>query len=142
MIFDSSALIAACLEAHPKHSSASSWLRSAKRKEFEYIVSAHSLLEVYSVLTSAPFQPRILPATAKRLIDQNVISEAKIIFLTDREYIAVIEKTSESGLKGGIIYDAIVVECARKSHAEEILTSNTKDFSRLIPDESIKIITL
>lgn len=141
-IFDTSALIAACIQVHPKHHSALSWLKRAKNKEIEYIVSAHSLLEVYSVLTGAPFKPRISPSTAKKLIDRNIREDAKIISLSEKEYFRIIEKMERLGLKGGIVYDGIVVECALKSKSSEIITCNTKDFSRLIPDESIKIIAL
>lgn len=141
-IFDSTALIAACVEAHPKHSSALSWLKRAKNKEIEYVVAAHSILEVYSVLTGAPFKPRISPFTAKKLIEQNIKDDAKIISLSEEEYLRIIDNMVQLGLKGGIVYDAIIVECARKSKSGEIITSNTKDFSRLIPDDSIKIITL
>ena len=141
-VFDSSALIAACVEVHPKHHSAISWLKQAKNKEIEYIVAAHSLLEVYSVLTSAPFKPPVSPATAHQLIEQNIKRDAKIISLSEQEYFQVIDSMVRSGLRGGIAYDAIVVKCARKCKAKEIITSNIKDFSRLIPDDSIKIIAL
>lgn len=141
-VFDSSALIAACVEAHPKHASAISWLKRAKNKEIEYLVSAHSLLEVYSVLTRAPFKPPISPSTAKRLIEQNIKKDAKIISLTGKEYFQIIDRMTQLGLTGSIVYDAIIVECARKSKAKEVITSNIKDFTRLIPDDSIKIITL
>jgi predicted nucleic acid-binding protein len=135
-------LVAACVEAHPKHTSSLSWLKRAKNKEIEYIVSAHSLVEVYSVLTSAPFKPQISPATAKKLIEGNIKKAAKIISLSEKDYFRIIENMDKLGLKGGIVYDAIIVECARKSKSGEIITSNVKDFSRLIPDDSIKIIAL
>ena len=141
-LFDSSALVAAFVEAHPKHISAISWLKRAKNKEIEYFVSAHSLAEVYSVLTSAPFKPRISPATAKKLIEQNIRREAKVVSLSEKEYFRIIDNMEKLGLKGGIVYDAIIVECARKSKSEGIITSNVKDFVRLIPDDSIKIIAL
>ncbi len=141
-LFDSSVLVAACVEAHPKHQSALSWLKRAKNKEIEYIVAAHSLAEIYSVLTRAPFKPRIFPSIAQKLIEQNIKVDAKIISLSEREYFRVIKNMVQLGLKGGIVYDAIIVECARKSKSDEIITSNIKDFSRLIPDDSIKIVTL
>lgn len=141
-MFDSSALIAASIEAHPKHDAAISWLKRAKKKEIEYIVAAHSLAEVYSVLTSAPFKPRISPSTAQKLIEQNIRKDARIISLSAEEYFKIIERMIPLRLIGGVVYDAIIVECARKSKSKEIITANTKDFSRLIPDDSIKIITL
>lgn len=48
-----------------------------------------------------------------------------------------------SGLIGGIVFDAIIVECALNSKVDEILTLNSKDFLCLITNEnSIKIGTV
>jgi predicted nucleic acid-binding protein len=38
---------------------------------------------------------------------------------------------SESGLTGGIIYDALIVKVAQKSGVERLLTFNADDFIRL-----------
>lgn len=105
-------------------------------------MAAHSISEVYSVLTSAPFKPRLSPSTAVRLIEQNIKSEASVISLTKRDYFRLIEKMGQSGFKGSIVYDGIVVACAQKSKADAILTSNRRDFLRLIPDALIKVIAL
>ena len=51
----------------------------------------------------------------------------------------IIDKMSDSGFKGGIVYDAIIVECALNSNIDEILTLNPKDFSRLTTDSSIRV---
>jgi predicted nucleic acid-binding protein len=59
-------LIAAFVESHPKHKSALSFLMKAKNKEFELFVSSHTILEIYSVLTGAPFKPKITPIIAKQ----------------------------------------------------------------------------
>lgn len=138
ILFDSSVLIAAFVEFHPKHKTALSFLAKAKNKEFELFVSAHSILEVYSVLTSAPFKPRITSVIAKQLIENNIRSFAKIVYLSDKDYFVIIEKMSSSGLIGGIVYDAIIVECALNSKVDEILTLNPKDFLRLTNESSTK----
>ena len=65
-------MIAAFVEAHPKHKHAILSMMKAKNKEFDLLVSSHSLLEIYSVLTSAPFKPRISPEIEKQLIDNNI----------------------------------------------------------------------
>ena len=142
ILFDSSALIAAFIESHPKHKHALSFLRRAKNKEFELLVSSHTILEVYSVLTSAPFKPKITPIIAKELLENNVKNLAKIIYLTDKDYLNIIEKMSVSNLSGGIVYDAIIVECALKAKADEILTLNPKDFLKLTTEIQIKISTV
>lgn len=131
ILFDSSVLIAAFIEAHRKHKSALSALTKAKNKEFKLFVSAHSILEIYSVLTSAPFKPKITSVIAKQLIENNIKSFAKIVYLTDKDYFTILEKMSRSGLIGGIVYDAIILKCALNSKVDEILTLNSKDFLRL-----------
>lgn len=142
IIFDSSVLIAAFVESHPDHESALSFLLKAKNKEFEFFVSAHTILEVYSVLTSAPFQPKISTVIAKKLIENNIKAFARIIYLSDTDYFHIVDKMCDSGFKGGIVYDAIVVECALNADVDEILTLNPKDFSRLTLGSSIQITTI
>jgi predicted nucleic acid-binding protein len=114
----------------------------AKNKEFELLVSSHTILEIYSVLTSAPFKPRITPKIAKLLIENNVKNLAKTIFLTDKDYFKILDKMSVSNLSGGIVYDAIIVECALIANADEILTLNSKDFLRLTNNLPVSVKTL
>ena len=142
ILFDSSILIAAFVESHSKHKQALSFLMKAKNKEFELLVSSHTILEIYSVLTSAPFKPRITPKIAKLLIENNVKNLAKTIFLTDKDYFKILDKMSVSNLSGGIVYDAIIVECALIANADEILTLNSKDFLRLTNNLPVSVKTL
>ena len=114
----------------------------AKDKEFELFVSAHSILEIYSVLTSAPFKPKITPVVAKQIIENNIKRIAKIVYLTDADYFKIIENMSNSNCSGGIVYDAIIVECALNAKVDEILTLNLKDFIRLTKEKSVKVRTL
>jgi predicted nucleic acid-binding protein len=113
----------------------------AKNKEFQLIVSSHTILEIYSVLTGAPFKPKITPIIAKQLIENNVKNIAKTIYLTDEDAFKIVDKMFDSNFSGGLIYDAIVVECALKAKVDEILTLNSKDFLRLTDKISIKVTT-
>ena len=142
ILFDSSILIAAFVESHPKHKSALSFLMKTKNKEFEFLVSSHSILEIYSVLTSAPFKPKITPIIARQLIENNIKNLAETIYLTDKDYFEIIEKMDKWNLSGGIVYDAILVECALKVKADEILTLNPRDFLRLTRETSINVSTV
>ncbi|MSQ93492.1 MAG: PIN domain-containing protein [Gemmataceae bacterium] len=63
-LLDSSTLIAAMLPDHVHHSPAHAWLSQAKLGTFEFVVSGHSLAEVYSVLTRLPRTPPITAAEA------------------------------------------------------------------------------
>lgn len=103
ILFDSSLLISAFVESHPKHESALSFLAKAKNREFEFLVSAHTILEVYSVLKSAPFNPKISPETAKKLIENNMKSTAKILSLSDKDYFKFFDKMCDADLKGGSV---------------------------------------
>ena len=142
ILFDSSVLIAAFVESHPKHKSALSFLAKVNNEDVDFLVTAHTILEVYSVLTSAPFRPKISSATAKKIIENNIKSKANIVSLSSKDYFKILEKVGDSGLKGGIVYDAIIVECALKSEADEILTLNPKDFSRLTENNPIRITSI
>ncbi|MDZ7766238.1 MAG: PIN domain-containing protein [Melioribacteraceae bacterium] len=95
ILFDSSVLIAAFVESHPKHKPAFSYLIRAKEKEFELFVASHSILEIYSVLTSAPFVPKISPQLATQLIENNIKHLAKIISLTDKDYFRIITRMGD-----------------------------------------------
>lgn len=126
------------MENHPKHALAFPLLRAAKNNEFEFILAAHSLLEVYAVLTRIPIYPKISPAIAFQLIHEN-ISGAKIVALTGDEYISIIENAINNGIAGGSIYDALIAYAAKKAKVDILYTFNKKDFLRVMPDLKHKI---
>lgn len=55
-------------------------------------MSAHSLAEVYSVLTRAPFTPRIYPGEAWQMIEHNFLPHLKIVPLSAREYREIVKR--------------------------------------------------
>ncbi len=134
ILFDTSVLIAGFVASHPRHHTALSWLQRAKNKEFTFIVSGHSLAECFAVLTRLPLSPRISPDTASYLLRENIEKLAEISSLSTRDYLLVIKHMTELGLSGGLIYDAITVQSAKKAKANKIITFNTKDFIRLCPE--------
>jgi len=134
ILFDTSVLVAALVESHPAHKRAFPWLKKATAKEFDMIVAAHTIAELYAVLSTFPIKPRISPLIARKLIRENIATTAKIISLTPREYISVIKQISELGLSGGITYDALIARVAQKAKAERLLTLNADHFARVWPD--------
>ena len=130
-LFDTSVLVAAFIEGHPKHERALPWLSKAKAQEFEFVVSSHTLAELYAVLTTLPVKPRISPNVSWRLLHENIEGIAKTMSLSSTEYKATIKKASELGLSGWIIYDALIAKVAEKSKTERILTFNLKHFGRV-----------
>ncbi len=130
-LFDTSVLVAALIQNHPKHERALPWLSKAKAQKFEFIVPSHTLAELYAVLSTLPVKPRISPNVAWRLIHENIERFAKIVSLSPKEYCSFIKSSSDLGLSGGIIYDALIVKVAEKSKAERILTLNVRHFKRV-----------
>lgn len=139
-LLDSSVLIAAFLEPHPMHTKALPWLSKAKAGKIDWVVASHSIAEVYSVLTTLPLTPKLLPSTAWRLIEENIPKQV-IKSLTSSDYVSIIKEIAELGLKGGIVYDALIAKIAQKSKADKILTFNVTDFKRVWPQGEKYIMT-
>jgi predicted nucleic acid-binding protein len=133
-LFDTSLIIAALIESHSMHLRAFPWLKRAKAKDFELVVAAHTIAELYAVLSTLPIKPRISPFVAWKLIHENIVTISKIVSLTPVEYRSVIKQLSEFGLVGGITYDALIAKVAQKSKVERLLTLNIEHFIRVWPD--------
>jgi predicted nucleic acid-binding protein len=140
-LFDTSIIIAAMVESHPMHEIAFPWLKQAKTKSFELIIASHTLAELYAVLSTLPIKPRISPAVAWRLIHENIEAVSKVISLTSSEYSATIKRLSESGLIGGIVYDALIAKVAQKAGVKRLLTFNSDHFKRVWPAGENVIVT-
>ena len=138
-LFDTSVLVAAIFEKHPKHDKAFQWLKNAVEGKITLYISSHTLAELFSVITGMPASPKISPAQAKMLIDKNLRS-AKVIDLGSRDYRAVISLMAELNLSGGIIYDALSAYSARKAKVDNILTFNEKDFRRIVIGHDFPVI--
>ena len=123
------------------HERAVQWLKRVKQQTDTGIVSAHTLAELYAILTRLPIQPRISPDLAKRLIHDNVLTTCQVIPLTQDDYEAVIARLAERGLVGGVTYDALILHTATKAQVDVIVTLNAKDFNRIDPSLANKITT-
>lgn len=134
VFFDTSVLVAAMIQGHPQHELALPWLDRGRRGTLTFLVAAHSLAEVYAVLSSCPTRPRLGPSLAARLVRENVQASARVIALSARDYVAVIQRMAEAGLAGGVVYDALLARAAQKARAERLLTLNPRDFLRVWPE--------
>ena len=141
VLLDSSVLIAALLPDHVHHAVAHAWLTQAKVGTFEYVVSGHSTAEVYSVLTRLPRTPPILPTDAWRLLQENVLSSAKIVTLSDSDYVDLLKDLSQRGISGGAVYDAIIAKAADLAQVDHLLTLNESHFQSVWPAGSRKIVS-
>jgi predicted nucleic acid-binding protein len=97
-------------------------------------ISAHSLAEAFSALTSVPVMPRIRPSEAKAIVDTNIRKHFQLVPITPDMYVRAVEVCTARGLTGGKVYDALLIECARHANVDRIYTFNLGDFRRLAPD--------
>jgi len=128
------------VEAHPEHERCLMWLKRVRNREEVGIVSAHSLAEVYSILTTIPVSPKISPTDARQLLADNVLDVFEVVFLSDVDYVEVIGHLSELGIMGGATYDAVILRAAENAGVDLVVTLNEKDFRRVYPRLSDKII--
>ncbi len=141
VLFDTSALIAALIEYHPHNMRVLPWLQQVKEGKDTGVISAHSLAELYTTITTYPIKPRIFPKAAQQLIQQNVLDVFKVITLSEQDYMSVINHLSDSGIIGGVIYDALILKAAIKANVDYVVTLNEKDFKRVYPDFADRIIS-
>jgi predicted nucleic acid-binding protein len=128
---DTSVLVATFYGDHEHHDeSIGLFLRFGKR---DACCAAHSLAEVYSVLTGMPGKHRVSGDEALLFLG-NVRERLTLVTLSQEEYFATLEAVSAVGVAGGAICDAILGHCALKSGATSIYTWNLKDFKRLGPE--------
>jgi len=138
VFFDTSVLVAAALKQHPHHRRSLAAIAETDRQTA--CCGAHSLAELYSVLTRLPGNDRLGGDQALLVLD-GVEQKMEVISLTAREYSAAINESSAAGVLGGRIYDALLAECALKARATRILTWNVAHFRSLRPEISVKVHT-
>ncbi len=130
---DTSVLVAAVVQKHENHKRAYALLDRVQQGTDEGVVSAHSLAEMYAVLTKLPLPFRHTPEQALLSIEENVVKHFKITALTENDYTLSIREAALTGIQGGTIYDALLLKCAAKLKVEKIFTLNLKHFRSIAP---------
>ena len=141
ILLDTSILVAALVEAHPAHERALHWLKGVIHGTDVGVVAAHSLAEVYAILTTLPVQPQISPSDAHQLIKRGILNVREVVSLSDVDYAQVIEHLSALGIVGGATYDALILRAAVNANVDQVVTFNEKDFRRVYPDFVDKIVS-
>ena len=139
MIFlDTNILVTATQLTHPHNLQSRALL--TRTIESETIIAAHTLAEVYSSLTSIRPPERVSPKVALQALEAYLLRMTPITLTAD-ECLRAIRDAADKGLVGGMIYDALLLACARKSQAGSIYTWNIKHFQAIAPDLADRIMT-
>lgn len=139
VLLDTSVLVAALVRSHPRHGTAVPWLARARRGEIELVLAAHSLAELYAVLTTLPVRPRISPDTAARLRDENLPESTEVVALDADQYRDVVARMVALGLAGGVVYDALIARAAEAAGVDRLITLNEAHFRRAWPEGEERI---
>ena len=141
VLFDTSVLVAAIVENHERHDDALPWLQRVQEGALSGRISAHSLAEIYAVLTAMPLPIRLSCDVAWQLIATNVLAGFDVVDLTPEDYRTLLTAAAQQEIRGGAVYDAIIARAAEKSEADQLLTLNPDDFRRVWPSGAERVIT-
>jgi len=128
--FDTSVLVAAFHGQHVHHGPSIKLLATASKKDSA--CGAHSLAEVFAVMTVLSVKPPIPPEQALRFIEE-IRRRLALISLDAEEYFETMQNAADRGITGGRVYDALLLRCAAKSKARAVYTWNVKHFQFLAP---------
>lgn len=128
--FDSSSLLAAMIEDESGHEKALAVLSSTR----DGYASTHSLAECFATLTGGRITSRLTPAIAAKMVEFNVAKRLTLVSLTQAEIAAALKTAASVGVRGGAIYDVLLLAAARKCGADRIHTLNHRHFAAFAPD--------
>lgn len=131
---DTNVVVARLVKGHVHQVNADKLLQQVQSRRWTPVIVAHGLAEIYSVLTRAPFQPRITPAEAWEMLERNVLPRFEIEALSRSEYSRIIKDCAAQGLGGGRIHDALHIAAARKAGCGRIYTFDVAHYRQLAPD--------
>ena len=139
ILFDTSTLVAAIVAGHPAHNAALPLLLRVKEKADMGLVAAHSLAELYAILTRLPVTPRISPALARQVIQRDVLETCQVIALSADDYGTLLDHVASLELAGGVVYDALLLHAAWIADVDQVVTLNPRDFRRAYPQLADRI---
>lgn len=140
VIFDTSVITASSFTGHVHFEFAFPWIEFVKEKRLTAFISTHCMAEVYSNITTAPYQPIYPPHLAYKKVKEIALSLFKVVEFSSKDYCQAMERVARFSLKGGAIYDTLHVQAALKKKLDALITFNVKDFTRLVQPEELQII--
>jgi predicted nucleic acid-binding protein len=137
--FDTSILVAALKTEHIHHPASYAAVDSVVHGDQEGLLSAHGLIELYSVLTRTPFTTPLYPDQVLTLIEQSILPFFQVIEVNTQSHLAAISLCAKAGWKGGRIHNAVHIQAAAQARCDLIYTYNLTDFHALAPAQASQI---
>lgn len=137
VFLDTSVLVAAVRTADLRHAASNELIRKCLPDNAS--CAAHTLAEVYSNLTGMRPPHRFRPEQAMVVVD-GFRAKFRCVEITADEVLDTARGVANLGLMGGIIYDALLLTCARKVNADRIYTWNARHFQMVAPDLAGRIV--
>ncbi len=135
VFLDTNVLVSAVVKQHVFHERSFLVLERVQGETDEGFISAHSLAEMYSVLTTLPPPYRHAPEQALLSIEENVLKHFKTVALAGNVYATLMREAAGLQIQGGRIYDAILLKTASKAEVNRIFTLNLKHFQSIAAPE-------
>jgi predicted nucleic acid-binding protein len=129
---DTSCLIALLSSWHEFHLRTLTPLEARRKRGERFILSAHTLMETFSVLTRLPPPVRIAPMEASERMRENFGGDL-VAGLEPKSAWLSITQLAQRGLGGGRVYDAAIASSVLRAGAAVIFTWNVKDFLAVAP---------
>lgn len=135
IVLDTSVLVAALIASHKFHEASLKLFQGIKKGRTKGGLCVHSLAELYSSLTNYPSDPRLSPAAAESMISENVFQGLQLIELEAADYRLAVQRVKNLQLRGGAVYDSLILQAAIKKKAEALYTWNRADFARFAEND-------
>ena len=136
IFFDTNVAVAAVTPLDPRHDRCLNALSTADRRGG--CLATHSLAEIFSILSGRPGAVRVPPLDAAKIV-AHLRNRFTVVSLTPAEYESAIQSLASLGHSGGMVYDALLMACARKAKATKIYTLNVRHFRQIAPDLAPRI---
>lgn len=128
--FDTSVLVATFWGDHAHHEASLRAFVSATKSTSA--CAAHSLAEIYAVLTRLPVRPAMTPADTLLFIEE-IQARLSVVPLDEGAYFETLQQCADRHVTGGQLYDALILKAAERTKAKTILTWNISQFRRIAP---------
>jgi predicted nucleic acid-binding protein len=124
---DTGVIVRGLMQDHPQH------LACVELINLNAMSSCHALAEVFNTVTG---YFKISNELASEMVS-SLTDQMGFEVILQEDYLGVIRTARSRGIQGGIVYDAIHAEIARRAKVAKIVTYNMTNFRHVAPDLDI-----